>query len=152
MMACFLAITDHHSLATIKSIVTYQGNMISYYLMRLKLFNWCYGQFTGVNCWDNWIPSNILSISITIVSASCSCLHSIKAGKLSETDINEKRVNYSDIKIYMTNLSPAPSSSRLTARELSLSLGDVSTCMEMETNENKCDKAIFSKQRNGHAI
>ena len=51
------------------------------------------------------------------------------------------------------NVSPAPSSSQLTARELSLSLGDVSTCMKMETKENKSEKAIvISKQRNGHAI
>ena len=83
---------------------------------------------------------------------SCSCFSIIKTKTISEKDING-RVNYSEIMINSKNLSPAPSSSRLTARELSLSLGDVSTCIKMETKENKSEKAIvISKQRNGHAI
>ena len=52
---------------------------------------------------------------------SCSCFSIIKTKTISEKDING-RVNYFEIMINSKNLSPAPSCSRLTARELSLSV------------------------------
>ena len=67
---------------------------------------------------------------------SCSCFSIIKTKTISEKDING-RVNYSENMTNSKNFSPAPSSSRLTARELSLSLGDVSTCMKMETKKKQ---------------